>query len=102
MDWLTNLFNPLIDFCVGLINGFFGGLGTIINDWLTNAGIYVEIPPNVYDILHELTLGIGYIIPVAALLPIPLAMISFYITKFAFAIYQIIAHTIIKRVKLKL
>ena len=102
MDWLANIFNPLIDWCVNLINGFFGGLGTIINGWLTSGGITVEIPPNVYDILHELTLGIGYIIPVAALLPIPIAMISFYIAKLIFAVYQLIAHTIIKRVKLRL
>ncbi|MBQ9385210.1 MAG: hypothetical protein IJT87_13345 [Ruminiclostridium sp.] len=102
MEWIASIFNPLIDWCVNLINSFLGGLGAVINDWLNSIGLEITLPPNVYDVLNEISIGVGYLIPVKALIPIPLFFVSFYIAKLVFAIYQLIASTIIKRVKLKL
>lgn len=84
------------------INKFLGGLDVYIMDWLNEWFPQITIPADVFKVFNEITIGVGYIIPVKALLPIPLFMISFYVLKLVFSIYQLIAGTIIQRTKLKL
>lgn len=109
MEWLSNLwsgiqdlFSTAIDWVVGVINSLLGGLAEFIFGFLNEMGLEIEIPPNVFDALREISIGVGYIIPVKELLPIPIFMISFYILKLIFSIYQLIAGTVIKRTRLKL
>ena len=104
-NFFKNLFNGVIDWIIILLNKLLSGLGDIILQWLIylceSFGLNIEIPANVFDIVHELFLGIGYILPMKALLPIPLFMVAFYIAKLIFAIYSLIAKTIIRRVSVK-
>lgn len=99
---IKSFFNGVIDFFTGCFNWFFGGLVDLILGFISNFGLTIEIPVGIYDILNELFIGVGYIIPVKALLPIPFFMISFYILKLIFSLYQLIAGTIIQRVHLSL
>lgn len=91
-----------VDLLLHMFNGVFGGIADIILTFLASCGLTIEFPADLYNILDQLTLGVGYIIPVRALLPIPLFMITFYTIKLVFSIYQLIAGTIIKRINLKL
>lgn len=99
-DFLSNWTGSLWDSIVAFFNGFLGGLDTYIANWLEEQGLYISIPENVQEILRELAIGIGYIFPVRLLLPIPVFMISFYTIKLIFALYNLIAGTVIKRVKI--
>ena len=101
VSFFSDIFNDVINWGVDLLNNLFSGIGDIIAAWLEHIGLTIEIPANVFDIFNELTIGVGYIVPVAALLPIPLFMLAFYVAKLIFAIYQLIAATIIRRVKVK-
>lgn len=65
-------------FLCGDCKFFFGGLADIILSFISSFGLTIEIPANVFDILREISIGVGYIIPVRALLPIPIFMITFY------------------------
>lgn len=100
-DFFSKIFNGLIDWVLELINGIFGGLGELIGTWLISQGIVIEIPAMAFDILDEITVGIGYILPINALMPIVYLWLSFYVAKIIFAVYSIIANTVIKRVSIK-
>lgn len=109
MNWLekigsffNNIFSTIIDWFIGGINALFGGIADMIFGFLHSCGLNIVIPTDVYYVLKEITVGIGYIIPVRALLPIPMFFIAFYVVKWVFAIYQLIAGTVIKRVRLRL
>ena len=93
-DFFGGLFDGAVDF----FNSIFSGLSSYISEWLTGLGLSITIPDGVFAVLNDLTRGIGYLIPVQALLPIPVFMLSFYIIKLIFALYQIIANTIIRRI----
>ena len=99
---ICKFFGVIIDFFVGGINFLLGGVMDLILTFLATCGLTIEFPADIYSILNEITIGVGYIIPVRALLPIPLFMITYYTVKLVFSIYHLIAGTIIKRVKLKL
>ena len=108
MDWLSaignffiNIFDSLIDWGIGLINGFLSGLGDYLSAWLVKQGITLSIPDNVFDVLNEITLCIGYILPLKALMPIVTLWLGYYVAKIVFAVYRLIASTIIKRVTVK-
>ena len=100
-NFFSNLFNGIIDWVLELLNGLLGGLGELIGSWLVSQGITIEIPATAFDILDEITIGIGYILPISSLMPIVFLWLSFYIGKIIFAVYSIIANTIIKRVSVK-
>lgn len=100
-DFFANLFNGLIDWVLELLNSIFGGLGDVIASWLIEQGFSIEIPSHVFDILNEITLGIGYILPMSSLMPIVYFWLGFYVCKIIFAVYSIIANTVIKRVSIK-
>lgn len=97
-NFFGDFFSGLWDGAVDLLNGFFNGLATYIGNWLGSIGLSITIPDGVFYILDDLTHSIGYIIPVAALLPIPIFMLSFYVIKLIISIYRIIASTVIQRV----
>ena len=102
VNWFGNGIPDLWDGVVNFANGVLGGLNTYIADWLSGLGLSITIPDGVFTILNDLTRSIGYLIPVSALLPIPIFMLSFYVIKLIFAIYQVIASTVIQRFKVKL
>ena len=109
MEWIksigkffSDLFSTVIDWFVNGINAIIGGIADMIFGFLHSCGLNIVIPTDVYYVLKEITVGIGYIIPVRALLPIPMFFIAFYVVKWVFAIYQLIAGTVIKRVRLRL
>lgn len=97
-DWTGIIWDSIISF----LNSFLGGISDYISNWLSGIGLSITIPSGVFDVLDTLTRSIGYLIPVSAILPIPIFMLSFYILKLIFAIYQIIASTVIQRIKVKL
>ena len=99
--FFSNLFGGVLDWVVELLNGVLGGAVSIISDWLSSLGFSITIPSDVFSVFNELTYGIGYIFPIAALLPIPTLMLGFYIAKIIFSVYSLIASTIIKRIKVK-
>ena len=101
VSFFSDIFNGIINFFVDLLNNLLGGIGDVITAFFEHIGLTLEIPAGVFDIFNELTIGVGYIVPVSALLPIPLFMLAFYIAKLIFAIYQLIAATLIRRVKIK-
>lgn len=101
-NFFGDFFGGLWDGGVSLLNGIFGGIGDLISGWLNSLGLNLSLPANIYQGLHEVSIGVGYIIPIRALLPIPMFMLSFYIAKLIFAVYQLVAGLIIRRVKLNL
>lgn len=101
-NFFSNWTGSVWDSIVAFLNSFFGGIDTYIGNWLEQQGLYLSIPENVQKILRELAIGIGYIFPVRLLLPIPIFMMSFYILKLIFALYNLIAGTVIQRIKLNL
>lgn len=101
-DFFGGLFNSLIDWGLGLINGLLEGLGSLLTWWFDSLGLSISVPLGVFNVLNDITYSIGYIFPIKELLPIPLFMLSFYVAKIVFAVFQIIASTVIKRVKIKL
>ena len=94
--WTGSLWDGIVDF----FNGIMGGLSDYISSWLSGLGLSITIPSGVFDVLDSLTRSIGYLIPVSSILPIPIFMLSFYVLKLIFSVYQIIASTVIKRVKI--
>lgn len=98
---MADLFNGFIDWIIGIINAMFGGAGSLLTWWLGDLGLNISLPDNIYSVLHDVTYCIGYIFPVRELVPIPAFMLSFYIARAIFALFKIIASTVIKRVKVK-
>ncbi len=108
MKWLDNItgwwqsgWDAIIDWFVELLNKFDSGLADFIAEWLTSQGLTLEIPADVFNVLDEITHGIGYILPLKALTPIFLFWVSFYVSSIIFAIFRMIHSTIIKRVSVK-
>ncbi len=108
MKWLDNLANwwqsgwdAILDWAVELLNKFNIGLSTFIADWLVSQGLTLEIPVDVFNVLDEITHGIGYILPLKALTPIFLFWLSMHVANILFAIFRIIHSTIIKRISVK-
>lgn len=95
-NWTGSLWDGIVDF----FNGIMGGLSDYIASWLSGLGLSISIPSGVFDVLDSLTRSIGYLIPVSSILPIPIFMLSFYVIKLIFSVYQIIASTVIRRVKI--
>lgn len=100
-NFFVSLFDGVIDWGLNLINGLLDGLGSLISWWFDSLGLSVSVPSGVFNVLDDITYSIGYIFPIKELLPIPLFFLSFYIAKVVFAVFQIIASTVIKRVKIK-
>ena len=100
-DFFFGLFDGVINLALELLNGIFGGFGVLLATWLEGQGIVLEYPSNVFDVLNEITLGIGYLLPINALKPIVFWMLAFYIAKIIFAVYSLVASTVIKRVSVK-
>ena len=99
-DFFSKWTGSLWDGIVYFFNGIMGGLSDYIASWLSGLGLSITIPSGVFDVLDSLTRSIGYLIPVSSILPIPIFMLSFYVLKLIFSVYQIIASTVIKRVKI--
>lgn len=102
LSWFSGIFDFLWDNATSFINGIFNGdLAQYIGSWFNNLGLSIAIPQSFYNGLNELFIGIGYIVPVRALLPIPAFFLSFYIIKLVFAIYRAIAGFVVRRIKVK-
>lgn len=102
-DFFSMLFSGLIDWFVNIFNTISQGAGGIVADFLKAAGLSdLSIPGNVFSILKELSIGVGYIFPVRDLLPIPLFWLSFYVARIVFSVFRLIASTVLKRIKLKI
>lgn len=100
-DFFGGIVDNLIDWVLKLVNSLLGGLADLIGNWLSSQGLTIQFPAAIFNVLNEITLGIGYILPVKQLMPIVNFMIAFYVAKIIFAVYQLIAKTVIKRVKVK-
>ena len=108
MKWLDNLtgwwqsgWDAIIDWVVELLNKFESGLATFITDWLVSQGLTLELPVDVFNVLDEISYGIGYILPLKDLTPLFLFWLSFHFVNLIFAIFRMIHSTIIKRVSVK-
>lgn len=77
VDWIAERFNNVLWAFV-----------TPISNWLDSLGdVTIGFPSVVFDVLNEITYGVGYILPLGYLLPIPIFMISFYGLKLMFIIF---------------
>lgn len=99
---MAGFISAIVNFFAGIFNFLLGGVADLILTFLATCGLTIELPANIYDILNEITIGIGYVLPIRYLLPIPLFMITFYTIKLMFSIYNLIAGTILKTINLKL
>lgn len=100
-DFFGGVLDNLIDWVLKLVNSLLGGIGELIANWLASQGLTIQFPVAVFNVLNEITLGIGYILPIKQLMPIVNFMVAFYVAKIIFAVYQLIAKTVIKRLKVK-
>lgn len=100
-NFFSTLFSGLIDWFLNIFNVISQGAFGIVGDFFKAAGLNISLPGNVFTALNEITIGIGYIFPLADLLPIFSFWISFYIARIVFAVYHLIASTILKRTKIK-
>lgn len=88
--FLTFIGTGIVNWFQDTFNSLFGGLSDIISAIFIANSLEVEIPDDVYNILDELTYGIGYILPIKELLPIPIFMISFYSVKLVISVVRTI------------
>ena len=100
-DFFVNSINAIIDWVLGLVNFLLDGLASLLAPWLAEQGMTIAFPTQVFEIINEITLGIGYILPVSALLPIVTFWLGFYVAKIVFAVFSLIVSTTFKRVKVK-
>lgn len=100
-SFFTGLFSSLIDWVLQFFNSIGIGFTSMIANWLASAGLTIEIPSNLFAVLSDITYGVGYILPIPALMPIVNVMLAFYVLKIVFAVYHLIASTIVKRVSVK-
>ena len=101
LDFWGDFFSGLWDGTVDLITGLLGGLGDYIASWFESLGLSITIPPNIYMILDDITKSIGYVVPFNQLMPIVAVWLGFYGFKIVFAIYNVIASTVVRRTKIK-
>lgn len=100
-DFFINLINAVIDWALGLINFILEGAAGLFAPWLAEQGMTIAFPTQVFEIINEITLGIGYILPISALLPIAVFWLGYYGAKIVIAVFSLIASTTFKRVKVK-
>lgn len=100
-DFFVNLFSGLVDWILAFLNSIFSTVFGVLSIFIKSLGLNPSIPGTVFNVLDELTLGIGYIFPVADLLPIAFFWVAFYVARIVFSIYHLIASTVFKRTRLK-
>ena len=98
--FFSDIFGWFWDLLADFASMLLGGLGSIISSFIDSVNLTMEIPESIYTTLREITIGVGYIIPLRALLPIPTLMILFYISKMVYAVFHLVFSTIIQHVKL--
>lgn len=101
LDFFGGVIDKLIDWILSLCNALLGGISELLANWLATQGLTIQFPAAIFNVLNEITLGIGYILPIKQLMPIVNFMLAFYVAKIIFAVYHLIAKTVIKRVKVK-
>lgn len=94
---VSNFFWDVIMWCVNTLTG---GLGGVVQLFFEMFNLSISIDVSVYSTLREIMIGVGYIVPIRALLPIPVFMISFYLAQFVFAIFRFICSTFIRKVSI--
>ncbi len=87
-EFFSDLFSGVLGFLTGLLQQLFGAVGSVVSVWLAEQGFSLSIPSEVFNVLDEITLGIGYIFPLYALMPIVAFMLTFYIAKIVFAVFS--------------
>lgn len=68
VEFFADSINTTIQGCVASLLSVIDGMGTFS----------LEIPNYIFSVLNDLTYGVGYIVPLSVLLPIPLFFIAFY------------------------
>lgn len=89
-------FSGVIDCLFSLFLNFTGVFGTALSSWLLEQGFELKIPENVFDVLDEITYGIGYIFPLYGLLPIVTFWLIFYGVKITITVFKFIMGGIVK------
>ncbi|MCM1334595.1 MAG: hypothetical protein NC084_00055 [Bacteroides sp.] len=100
-DFFVDLFSGLVDWVLSLVNSVFSTVFGVFSIFIKSFGLNPSIPGTVFQVLDELTIGIGYILPISDLLPIAFFWVAFYIARIVFSIYHLIASTVFKRNKMK-
>ena len=85
---LSDLTAGIIGFFTALLQQLFGLFGSMIASWMVEQGFSLSIPSEVFNVLDEITLSIGYILPLYALVPLITFMLTFYIAKFVLSIFM--------------
>lgn len=86
-DLASSILSFFIDFIVGLITNITGIFGSYLSTWMVEQGFTLEIPDEVFNVLDEITIGIGYIFPLYAFIPIVTFMLGFYLAKLAISLF---------------
>ena len=87
-EFFSNLFSAILGVCLDLLSLFLGIFTEPIKLWMIEQGFTLEIPSEVFNVLDEITYGIGYILPLFALIPIVTFMLTFYGAKIVFSVFS--------------
>ena len=93
-DFFSNLFASVFNFIFDFFLNLTGTLNPFITAWLVDQGFELEIPTEIFNVLNEITYGIGYIFPLYALLPIVTIWMTFHIARLTFSIFGGITKTL--------
>lgn len=93
-EFFSGLFATVIDFFFSLFSQFMGIVAPYLSAWLIDQGFELEIPTEVFNVLDEITYGIGYIFPLYALLPIVTFWVIFYVAKITISAFNFVTKTI--------
>lgn len=92
INWCSVFFSDIVagilGFFTSMLQNLFGAVGTAVSAWMIDQGFSLSIPSEVFNVLDEITLGIGYIFPLYALMPIVTFMLAFYVAKIVFAVFS--------------
>lgn len=90
-NWFSEFFSDLASGVLGILTALlqqlFGVFGNLLASWMVEQGFSLSIPAEVFNVLDEITLGIGYILPLYAFLPIIVFMLTFYVAKLVITVF---------------
>ena len=94
-SWFDKMFTGNI--FLDIINGLLSGVFAIVEQFLNLIGLQFSLPADIYDGLNDITLGIGYIIPMSKFTPLLIFALAFYVGRIIMSVYNRVAHTSIRK-----
>lgn len=87
-DFFAEIISELVSWQLTVLSWLTNNLfGAPLGAWLASQGFSIEFPDEVFNVLNEITYGVGYILPLYSLLPIVWIMLTFYVAKILLSVF---------------